>query len=90
MILLDEIDLQFIEMTLRHKEGDSTCFGTVCNYTALRLLGVSADHPVMVKARATIHRLGMSIIRGASLRLLIILKVERLASLHGASSGYLF
>lgn len=47
-------------MCYRHKEGDSTCFGTACNYTALRLLGVSADHPVMVKARATLHRLGAS------------------------------
>ena len=77
-------------MAFRHKEGDSTCFGTVCNYTALRLLGVSADHPVMVKARATIHRLGMSDIREALLHSLIILKVELLASPLGASSGYLF
>ncbi|KAL1959008.1 hypothetical protein VTO42DRAFT_3249 [Malbranchea cinnamomea] len=41
-----------------HTEGDSTVFGTSLNYTALRLLGVDADHPVMVKARATLHRHG--------------------------------
>lgn len=41
-----------------HIEGESTAFGTSMNYTALRLLGVEADHPVMVKARATLHRLG--------------------------------
>jgi lanosterol synthase len=42
----------------RHFEGKSTVFGTSLNYTALRLLGVRADHPVMVKARSTLHKLG--------------------------------
>lgn len=42
----------------RHIEGHSTVFGTGLNYTALRILGVSAEHPVMVKARTTLHRLG--------------------------------
>ena len=28
------------------------------NYVALRLLGVAAEHPAMVKARATLHKLG--------------------------------
>lgn len=42
----------------RHIEGHSTVFGTGLNYTALRILGVSAEHPVMVKARATLHKLG--------------------------------
>ncbi|KAJ7050525.1 terpenoid cyclases/protein prenyltransferase alpha-alpha toroid [Mycena amicta] len=41
-----------------HVEGPSTVFGTGLNYTALRLLGMEADHPVCTKARATLHRLG--------------------------------
>lgn len=41
-----------------HTEGDSTVFGTSMNYTTLRLLGVDPDHPVMAKARATLHRHG--------------------------------
>jgi hypothetical protein len=32
--------------------------GTALNYVALRLLGVSAEHPVVVRARATLHKLG--------------------------------
>jgi len=32
--------------------------GTALNYTTLRLLGVPADHPVIVRARATLHKLG--------------------------------
>jgi lanosterol synthase len=41
-----------------HIEGESSVFGTAMNYTTLRLVGVEADHPVMVKARATLHKLG--------------------------------
>lgn len=41
-----------------HIEGESSVFGTIMNYTTLRLIGVDADHPKMVKARATLHRLG--------------------------------
>ena len=41
-----------------HIEGHSTVFGTALNYTVLRILGVSADHPMMIKARATLHKLG--------------------------------
>jgi lanosterol synthase len=44
----------------RHVEGKTTVFGTVLNYVALRLLGVDADHPVMIKARQTMHNLGTS------------------------------
>lgn len=33
-------------------------FGTALNYTVLRLVGVDADHPMMVQARSTLHRLG--------------------------------
>ena len=32
--------------------------GTALNYATLRLLGVPADHPVIVRARATLHKLG--------------------------------
>ncbi|KAK3374224.1 terpenoid cyclases/protein prenyltransferase alpha-alpha toroid [Lasiosphaeria ovina] len=41
-----------------HIEGETSVFGTVLNYVTLRLVGVDADHPNMVKARATIHKLG--------------------------------
>ena len=41
-----------------HIEGESTAFGTVLNYTTLRLVGVDAEDPVMVKARGTLHKLG--------------------------------
>jgi lanosterol synthase len=42
-----------------HSEGHSTVFGTGLNYVALRLLGVDAEHPVCVKARQTLHKLGL-------------------------------
>lgn len=32
--------------------------GTALNYAALRLLGAPAEHPVVVRARATLHKLG--------------------------------
>lgn len=32
--------------------------GTALNYVALRLLGVPAEHPVIVHARATLHKMG--------------------------------
>ncbi|KAF8661357.1 hypothetical protein AX16_001452 [Volvariella volvacea WC 439] len=41
-----------------HIEGHSTVFGTALNYVALRLLGMDAEHPICVKARATLHKLG--------------------------------
>jgi lanosterol synthase len=41
-----------------HIEGDSTVFGTAMNYTALRILGVSEEDPVMIKARGTLHKMG--------------------------------
>jgi len=41
-----------------HIEGESSVFGTAVNYAVLRIVGVDADHPVMVKARATLHKLG--------------------------------
>ncbi|PWN87412.1 putative lanosterol synthase [Acaromyces ingoldii] len=41
-----------------HVAGPSTVFGTACNYVAARILGLDAEHPAMVKARATLHKLG--------------------------------
>lgn len=41
-----------------HDHGPSTVYGTALNYTALRLIGVSADHPMLVRARNTLHLLG--------------------------------
>ncbi|RVD80476.1 uncharacterized protein DFL_008373 [Arthrobotrys flagrans] len=41
-----------------HTEGESSAFGTTINYTTLRLLGMPADHPVAVKARQTLHKMG--------------------------------
>ncbi|KIK19194.1 hypothetical protein PISMIDRAFT_76839, partial [Pisolithus microcarpus 441] len=41
-----------------HIEGHSTVFGTALNYVALRILGMDADHPVAVKARECLHKLG--------------------------------
>ncbi|KAJ1780422.1 hypothetical protein LPJ77_000335 [Coemansia sp. RSA 2523] len=41
-----------------HTEGKSTVFGTAMNYVMLRILGMQADHPVMTKARNTLHKLG--------------------------------
>lgn len=41
-----------------HTEDKSTCFGTTMNYICLRLLGLPSDHPVIIKARATLRRMG--------------------------------
>ncbi|EFX01703.1 lanosterol synthase [Grosmannia clavigera kw1407] len=41
-----------------HIEGESTVLGTALNYTTLRIVGVEADHPKMIQARATLHKLG--------------------------------
>jgi lanosterol synthase len=41
-----------------HIEAESSVFGTAMNYVTLRIVGVDADHPKMVRARATLHRLG--------------------------------
>ncbi|KAF6009212.1 hypothetical protein HII12_003790 [Brettanomyces bruxellensis] len=44
-----------------HEQDKSTCFGTTMNYVVLRLLGLPADHPVCVKARVTLKKLGGAI-----------------------------
>lgn len=41
-----------------HVAGKSTVFGTTLNYVACRLLGMDAELPMLVKARATLHALG--------------------------------
>jgi hypothetical protein len=41
-----------------HIEGISTVFGTALNYVVLRILGLAADHPALIKARAKLHQLG--------------------------------
>lgn len=41
-----------------HIEGVSTVFGTALNYVTLRILGLSPDHPALIKARGTLHKLG--------------------------------
>ena len=41
-----------------HIEGHSTVFGTALNYVVLRLVGVPAEHPMMVQARDTLWKLG--------------------------------
>ena len=41
-----------------HIEGESSVFGTAMNYTTLRLLGMSAENPRMIKARGMLHELG--------------------------------
>jgi lanosterol synthase len=46
---------------LRHIEGHSTVFGTALNYCVLRILGMDAEHPVAVKARGCLHKLGSSL-----------------------------
>ncbi len=42
----------------RHIEGRSTAASTALNYATLRLLGVPVEHPVIVRALATLHKLG--------------------------------
>lgn len=44
-----------------HVEGRSTVFGTSMNYAVLRILGVDADHPRMITARACLHKLGSAL-----------------------------
>lgn len=44
-----------------HVEGRSTVFGTSMNYAILRILGVDADHPRMITARACLHKLGSAL-----------------------------
>ena len=45
-----------------HIEGPSTAFGTSLNYCAIRILGMGVDHPVAVKARGCLHRLGLFVV----------------------------
>jgi lanosterol synthase len=44
-----------------HIEGESSVFGTAMNYVVQRLLGVDADDPRMIQARARLHAFGGAI-----------------------------
>lgn len=64
-------------------------FGTALNYTALRILGMSADHPVAIKARGTLHRLGRFLILGAYCAMLTaVIQAEQQVPLLGESFGW--
>ncbi|CAG8730053.1 31988_t:CDS:10, partial [Racocetra persica] len=41
-----------------HIEDHSNLLGTTLNYVALRILGMDPEHPVLVKSRKFIHKLG--------------------------------
>ncbi len=41
-----------------HVEGESTVYGSVANYVALRLLGREAKEPALRQARGFLHRMG--------------------------------
>ena len=45
-----------------HTAAPPTVFGTVMNYVALRLLGMSPDEEPMTEIRALIHEMGQSLI----------------------------
>jgi len=66
-------------------------FGTGLNYVAMRLLGVDKDHPVLVRARATLHKLGKPHHAKIYQRLTVFgFQVAVVLSLLGASSGFPF
>jgi len=75
--------------TLRQIEGHSTAMGTALNYVALRLLGVPAEHPVIVQARATLHKLGGHIPQNRGMPYAYSSQVELLPQPLGANSGFL-
>lgn len=66
-------------------------FGTALNYVVLRILGVDKHHPVMTKARATLHRLGELPLDYAPLHVDLIHcdhhQVVQMVFLPGESSG---
>jgi len=45
-------------MLFRHIECPSTVYGTTMQYVALRVLGLPADHPDIVRAREFLHKHG--------------------------------
>ena len=54
---------RFLEHGSSHIEGPSAVLGTSLNYCAIRILGISAYHPVAVKARSCLHKMGRFILR---------------------------
>lgn len=81
--------LHWLILQYSHVEGHSTVFGTGLNYTALRLLGMDADHPVCTKARGTLHRLG-ALEPPSFISILILCKAGQLPFLLGVNSGCRF
>ena len=78
-----------------HIESRSSVFGTGLNYVALRLLGVDAEVPMMIRARGTLHHLGQSTLSTQSQRVILIADViDRQAAVrefhHGVNSGSRF
>lgn len=66
-------------------------FGTALNYTALRILGMGVDHPVAVKARATLHRLGrLPMLCAYHAILTAFIQGEQQVPLLGGSFGWQF
>lgn len=64
-------------------------FGTALNYVALRILGMNAEHPIAVKARATLHRLGnFPILCDRHAALTAVNQVEQQVPLLGESFGW--
>jgi len=63
--------------------------GTALNYAALRLLGVPAEHPVVVRARATLHKLGGPITWKRIMLSAYSSQVELPPQPPGANSGFL-
>jgi lanosterol synthase len=76
-------------MVSRHIEGPSTAMGTALNYATLRLLGVPADHPVAVRARATLHKLGGQDNSKAFYSGLLFFQAELKHQPPGPNSGFL-
>jgi hypothetical protein len=72
-----------------HIEGPSTAFGTAMNYVAARLLGADADHPTLIKARGTLHKLGLYFSCYASAEIYEP-QAGRPASQPGVNFGFLF
>ena len=63
--------------------------GTALNYAALRLLGVPADHPVIIRARSTLHKLGEQNSSETFPTQAYNFQVELLPRLPGPNSGFL-
>jgi hypothetical protein len=52
------LQLRILADLPRHTAAPPTVFGTVMNYVALRILGMSPDEEPMTEIRALIHEMG--------------------------------